>query len=158
MIHIRPAQHADCALILHFIQELAEYEKALHEVVTTKADLERNLFGPNAKVHALICEVNEQNAGLALYFFNYSTWLGKYGLFLEDLYVSPAFRGHGAGMALMKHLARIAVEQDCGRFEWNVLDWNTPAIDFYESIGAQPQSEWIGYRMQDKALANFAQG
>lgn len=157
-IHIRPATHDDVALILRFVRELAEYEKALHEAVATGEQLDKALFGPDAKVWAVICEVDGAPAGFALYFFNFSTWLGKYGLYLEDLYVSPDFRGCGAGKALLRHLAGVAVEADCGRFEWNVLDWNQPAIDFYESFGAKPQSEWVGYRLTGKALEEFAAG
>ncbi len=155
---IRPAEVADCALILHFIRELAKYEKALHEVVATAEDLEAILFCANPRVEALVCEVDGEPAGIAIYFFNFSTWLGKLGLFLEDLYVSPRFRGHGAGKALLRHLAQVAVARDCGRFEWNVLDWNQSAIDFYEAFGAQAQSEWVGYRLTGQALRDFAAG
>jgi len=155
-ITIRPATENDCALILKFIRELAEYEKALHEVVATEQDLRAALFGPEPRAFGLICTIDNNFAGFAIYFFNFSTWLGKYGLFLEDLYVSPEYRGSGAGKALLKHLAQLAVEKDCGRFEWNVLDWNTPAIDFYQSFGAEPQSEWVGYRLSGDALRNFA--
>ena len=103
-----------------------------------------------------MCNVDGKPAGFAVYFFNFSTWLGKYGLFLEDQYVSPEYRGCGAGKALLKHLARLAVEKDCGRFEWNVLDWNKPSIEFYESFGALPQDEWVGYRLTGDALTHFA--
>jgi GNAT superfamily N-acetyltransferase len=109
-------------------------------------------------VFGLICEQGEEAVGFAVYFFNYSTWLGQHGLFLEDLYVSPQHRGSGAGKALLRHLAQLAVANDCGRFEWNVLDWNQSAIDFYESFGARPQSEWIGYRLTGEALTAFANG
>lgn len=153
---IRTATEQDCALILQFVRELADYENALHEVIASEEDLRLALFGPDAKAHGLICDVDNTPAGFAIYFFNFSTWLGKYGLFLEDLYVSPDHRGGGAGKALLKHLAQIAVAKDCGRFEWNVLDWNEPAIKFYESFGAQPQSEWIGYRLSGDALQAFA--
>jgi len=155
-ISIRPATPDDTGLILHFVRELAEYEKALQEVQATQADFERALFSADAKAHCVICELDGKPAGLALYFFNYSTWTGKYGLFLEDLYISPQFRGSGAGKALLQHLARTAVNADCGRFEWNVLDWNEPAIKFYESFGAKPQTEWVGYRLSGRALADFA--
>ena len=155
-IEIRNASHDDCPLILHFVRELAEYEKALDEVITSQGDLETALFGPDPKAFGLICTVNGEVAGFAVYFFNFSTWLGKYGLFLEDLYVSPEYRGSGAGKALLKELAQLAVENNCGRFEWNVLDWNKPAIDFYESVSAEPQSEWIGYRLTGEALGRFA--
>lgn len=155
---IRAATEADCPQILHFIRELAEYEKALHEVAANEEDLRRTLFAENPKVFGLICEQGEEAVGFAVYFFNYSTWLGQHGLFLEDLYVSPQHRGSGAGKALLRHLAQLAVANDCGRFEWNVLDWNQSAIDFYESFGARPQSEWIGYRLTGEALTAFANG
>lgn len=155
-IQIRPATRDDTALILHFVRELAQYEKALHEVEATEAHLERALFGADPRAWSVICELDGEPAGFALYFFNYSTWTGRYGLYLEDLYVSPQYRGSGAGKALLKYLARVAVDRDCGRFEWNVLDWNTPAIAFYESFGARAQSEWTGYRLAGQALADFA--
>jgi GNAT superfamily N-acetyltransferase len=154
---IRPATAGDTGLILHFVRELAEYEKALHEVVATEADIERTLFGDDARgADAVICLQSGEPVGFALYFFNYSTWRGRYGLFLEDLYVTPTHRGSGAGKALLKHLAQLAVARDCARFEWNVLDWNEPAIRFYESIGAEAQSEWIGYRLTGDALEALA--
>lgn len=156
VIEIRPAVASDCALILHFIRELAEYENALPEVVADEAALEATLFAENPVAFGLICTVDDKPAGLAIYFFNFSTWLGKCGLFLEDLYVSPEYRGSGAGKALLKHLARLAVDKQCGRFEWNVLDWNEPAIKFYESFDAQAQNEWVGYRLTGDALARFA--
>jgi GNAT superfamily N-acetyltransferase len=156
-LNIRKAEIADTPLILKFINELAIYEKAEHEVMSCEADIEKCIFAENSTVEALICELDNEALGFAVYFFNYSTWLGKYGLFLEDLYVSPASRGVGAGKALLKYLAGIAVEKDCGRFEWNVLDWNEPAIKFYQSIGALPQNEWIGYRMEGKAIKELAE-
>lgn len=154
---IRPAAKDDCQLILDFITELAIYEKAEHEVQSTTEDLQRTLFGEAATAHCVICENEAGPVGFAVYFFNYSTWQGKNGLYLEDLYVSPQHRGCGAGKALLKHLAQLAVSRNCGRFEWSVLDWNQPAIDFYESIGAKPKSEWIGYRLDGKALSDFAE-
>lgn len=157
-LHIRPARPDDCALILRFIRDLAEYERALEEVEATAAQLELLLFGDNPKVYGLICEVGGEAAGFALYFYNFSSWLGRLGIFLEDLYVDPVHRGKGAGKALLQHLARQAVAEGCGRFEWNVLDWNEPAIRFYESFGARPQSEWVGYRLTGEALARFARG
>ena len=111
-----------------------------------------------ARPRALICEADGQPVGYAIYFFNYSTWQARKGLYLEDLYVSPASRGIGAGKRLLRHLARVAVEEGCGRFEWSVLDWNQPAIDFYQSIGARPQAEWVRYRMHGEALTGFAAG
>ncbi len=156
MIEIRQATVEDSALILRFITELAIYEKAENEVIATKSDIENSLFGVDSRTSAVICSINDEPIGFAVYFFNYSTWLGKHGLYLEDLYVSPKFRGAGAGKALLKHLAEIALSKDCGRFEWSVLDWNEPAIRFYQSIGAKSQDEWVGYRLTGKALQEFA--
>lgn len=153
---IRKAQPQDCALILRFVRDLALYEKALDEVKATEADLHGLLFAEHPRVFALICEIEGGAAAFALYFYNFSSWLGRLGLYLEDLYVDPAQRGKGAGKALLQHLAQQAVAEGCGRFEWNVLDWNEPAIQFYESFGARPQSEWVGYRLTGKALEDFA--
>jgi GNAT superfamily N-acetyltransferase len=155
-LHIRPATPEDAELILRFITDLAIYEKAEHEVKTDAAGIRDSLFAEGSTAHGLICENDGQPIGYAVYFFNYSTWLGKHGLYLEDLYVSPEARGLGAGKALLRHLAQLAVARDCGRFEWSVLDWNTPAIDFYESFGARPQSEWTTYRLTGQALLDFA--
>ncbi|MDN5518057.1 MAG: GNAT family N-acetyltransferase [Pseudomonas sp.] len=155
-LHIRPATPEDAELILRFITDLAIYEKAEHEVKTDAAGIRDSLFAEDSTAHGLICENDGQPIGYAVYFFNYSTWLGKHGLYLEDLYVSPEARGLGAGKALLRHLAQLAVARDCGRFEWSVLDWNTPAIDFYESFGARPQSEWTTYRLAGQALLDFA--
>jgi len=157
-INIRPATPDDAELILRFITDLAIYEKAEHEVKTDAAGIRDSLFAEGSTAHGLICENDGQPIGYAVYFFNYSTWLGKHGLYLEDLYVSPEARGLGAGKALLRHLAQLAVARDCGRFEWSVLDWNTPAIDFYESFGASPQSEWTTYRLTGQALLDFAAG
>ncbi|WP_233833634.1 GNAT family N-acetyltransferase [Paraburkholderia sp. ZP32-5] len=157
-IHIRPATSSDAALILRFITELAVYEKAEHEVVATVADIEKSLFSAGVPAKALICEIDGEPVGFCVYFFSYSTWLGKQGLYLEDLYVSPASRGSGAGKQMLRHLAQIACETGCGRFEWSVLDWNEPAIGFYKSIGANPQSEWVRYRLAGDALKSFAEG
>ncbi|WP_347507590.1 GNAT family N-acetyltransferase [Pseudomonas anguilliseptica] len=145
-------------MILRFITDLAIYEKAEHEVQTGAAGIEASLFGPESSTRALICEHDGQPIGYAVYFFNYSTWLGKHGLYLEDLYVSPEKRGVGAGKALLRHLAQLAVDKGCGRFEWAVLDWNQPAIDFYQAFGARPQDEWTTYRLTGQALLDFAQG
>ena len=155
-MNIRDAVVTDAALILHFVRELAIYEKAEHEVLADEDSIRQTVFGNDSRVHALICELDGEAIGFAVYFYNFSTWLGKLGLFLEDLYVSPEHRGVGAGKALLQHLARIAVTNDCGRFEWNVLDWNEPSIKFYDSLGAQPQSEWIGYRLTGQALHDLA--
>lgn len=156
-LNIRPATREDAALILRFITELAIYERAEHEVKTDAAGIEASLFAENASARALICERDGQPIGYAVYFFNYSTWLGRNGLDLEDLYVTPDTRGTGAGKALLKHLARIAVAQNCGRFEWSVLDWNEPAIKFYKSLGARPQDEWTTYRLTGAALLALAE-
>ncbi len=155
-ISIRAAEVADVPQILAFVRELAIYEKALPEVVATEALLEDSLFGPEANVDAVLCERGGVAIGFAVYFFNYSTWLGRNGLYLEDLFVTPEARGAGAGRALLVHLAQVAVARGCGRFEWSVLDWNTPAIEFYESLGAVAQNEWIGYRLEGEALARLA--
>ena len=125
---------------------------------TDAAGIRDSLFGEGSSSHALVCERDGQPIGYAVYFFNYSTWLGKHGLYLEDLYISPEARGGGAGKALLQHLARIAVARDCGRFEWSVLDWNSPAIAFYQSFGARPQDEWTTYRLTGQALRDFAAG
>jgi len=155
-IEIREATLEDIPVIFNFIKELAIYEKAEHEVITSEADIEKTLFSDSATAYALIALIDEVAVGFSVYFYNYSTWLGKNGLYLEDLYVSQEHRGAGVGKALLKHLAKIAVKNNCGRFEWSVLDWNEPAIKFYQSIGAKPQDEWIIYRLDGKALKEFA--
>ncbi|MBY4677470.1 GNAT family N-acetyltransferase [Marinobacterium arenosum] len=155
-VTIRPATADDAALIHQYIVELAIYEKAEHEVKASVEEIRASLFGEQSTTRALICQIAGEPVGYAVYFFNYSTWLGKHGLYLEDLYISPKHRGTGAGKALLKHLAQIAVERGCGRFEWSVLDWNEPAIQFYRSIGARPQDEWVGYRLAGDALVEFA--
>lgn len=156
-LNIRPATRADAALILRFITELAIYERAEHEVKTDAAGIEASLFAADATARALICERDGVPIGYAVYFFNYSTWLGRNGLYLEDLYVTPDARGTGAGKALLKYLARVAVDHGCGRFEWAVLDWNEPAIQFYRSLGALPQDEWTTYRVTGAALQALAE-
>ena len=156
ILNIKEATFEDSALILRFVKELASYEKAEHEVLATINDIENSLFDKNSTTSAIICTVNDEPVGFAVYFYNYSTWLGKNGLYLEDLYVSPEHRSVGAGKALLKHLANIAISKQCGRFEWSVLDWNEPAINFYDSIGAKPQNEWLGYRLTGQALEKFA--
>ncbi len=155
-IQIRPATIDDAPLILDLIIELAVYEKAPEEVKASVTDIEQSLFSDKATAKGLICELDGKAVGYAVYFYNYSTWLGCNGIYLEDLYVTPDSRGSGAGKALLKHLAQKAVSEGCGRFEWNVLDWNTPAIEFYESFGAKPQNEWVGYRLTGQALQDFA--
>ncbi len=153
---IREATIADAAVILRFIEELARYEKAEHEVEATIETVTSSLFGKDTVASALICERDGQPIGFAVWFLTYSTWLAKNGLYLEDLYVTPDARGTGAGKALLKRLASIAVEKGCGRFEWGVLDWNEPAIRVYQSIGAKPLDEWTRYRLSGDALKNFA--
>ncbi|MGA9572712.1 MAG: GNAT family N-acetyltransferase [Lysobacterales bacterium] len=155
-IEIRPATAGDSALILRFITDLAIYENAEDAVVASENDIRESLFATGSTTQALICEIDHRPVGFAVYFFNYSTWLGKNGLYLEDLYVSPEYRGAGAGKALLKHLAQIALSRNCGRFEWSVLDWNEPAIKFYQSLGARPQDEWVAYRLTGKALVDLA--
>lgn len=152
---IRQAKIEDAALILKFVVDLAIYEKAEDEVVATVTDIESSIFTDEHKTNAIICELDGKAIGFAVYFFNYSTWQGKHGLYLEDLYVAPEHRGSGAGKALLKHLAKVAVDNACGRFEWSVLDWNEPAIQFYKSIGAMPKDGWTGYRMSGEALETF---
>ena len=153
---IRQATLGDTGLILHFINELAAYEKLAHEVETSEAMIGKTLFGSDARSFCLICEIDGEAVGFAIYFYNYSTWLGRYGIYLEDLYVSPEYRGRGAGKALLVHIARIAVSEGCGRFEWSVLDWNTPSIDFYKSLGAREMTDWRTYRVTGEALQKLA--
>src|SRR5450830_1076658 len=138
-IEIRPAVPSDAAQILTFITELAEFERARHEVIASVVDIERSLFSEGATAHGLICLRDGLPIGFAVFFFSYSTWLGSNCLYLEDLYINPEQRGGGAGKKLLRHLAKIACDNGCGRFEWSVLDWNEPAIAFYKSIGAQPR-------------------
>lgn len=157
-IDIRAATPADAGQILAFITELAIYEKAEHQVSANVADIEQSLFAADSPARGLICSLDGQPIGFAVYFFNYSTWLGRKGLYLEDLYISPQQRGAGAGKQLLRHLAKIACDSGCGRFEWSVLDWNEPAIKFYQSLGAAPQDEWIRYRMDGATLQQFAHG
>lgn len=156
LIAIRPAVVADAGLILAFIRELAEYEKLSQEVVADEAGLAAQLFGERPRAEVLIAEVDGAPAGFALFFHNFSTFIGKPGLYLEDLFVRPAFRGLGLGKRLMVRLAQIAIERDCGRFEWWVLDWNTPAIDFYRRLGAVGMDEWTVQRVSGEALRALA--
>lgn len=156
VVVIRPAVREDVGAILAFIRELADYEKLAHEVVADEAGLGRQLFGATPRAEVLIAEVDGAPAGFALFFHNFSTFVGKPGLYLEDLFVRPAFRGLGLGKRLMVRLAAIAVERDCGRFEWSVLDWNQPAIDFYRSLGAVGMDEWTVQRVAGDALRALA--
>lgn len=153
---IRAATADDAETIVRFVRELAAYEKAEHEVLANAEHVRQTLFAPQPRVFGLLALHGDTPVGFAVYFFNYSTWQGRHGLYLEDLYVSPAHRGLGAGKRLLQHLAQIAVAHDCGRFEWSVLDWNAPAIAFYESLGARAQSEWVRYRLSGQALLDLA--
>ncbi|WP_119254432.1 GNAT family N-acetyltransferase [Shinella zoogloeoides] len=156
---IRPATAADAAIILRFIRELADYENALDEVAATEETVATSLFGEGSVSFAAICETEAgEPAGSAVWFKTYSTWQAKNGLYLEDLYVTPAHRGAGVGKMLLRHLARVAVAEDCARFEWSVLDWNEPAIRVYEAIGAEPKKEWVRYRLTGDRLKRFAEG
>ena len=156
MLTIRPATPSDVPLILEFIRELAEYERDPQAAVATKADLLRDGFGPEPKFRVDIAEWSGEPAGFAFYFWNYSTWQGRPGLYLEDLFVRPQFRGKGIGKALLVHLARVAVKNNCGRLVWQVLDWNTPSIDFYNSLGAETMKEWLTMRVTGDALVRLA--
>jgi GNAT superfamily N-acetyltransferase len=157
-LDITPATPADVPLILSLINELADYEKLRHEVIATEASVGQALFGPRPSAEAVIARMGAQPAGFALYFHNFSTFLGKQGLYLEDLFVRPAYRGRAIGKALLRHLAALALERGCGRFEWAVLDWNQPARDFYEALGAQAKSDWIIHRLSGDALQRLADG
>jgi GNAT superfamily N-acetyltransferase len=155
-IAIRFATVGDVPTVLHFIRSLARYEKLEHEVVADEAGLRATLFGARPGAEVLLAEHGGEAVGFALFFTSYSTFLGKPGLYLEDLFVEPAARGRGIGLALMSALARIAVEREYGRFEWAVLDWNTPALEFYRALGALPQSEWTVQRVVGEPLAALA--
>ena len=155
-IRLRAARLSDTAHILDFIRELAEYEKLAHEAVADEATLAAQLFCDHPAAEVVIAEVGGQPAGFALFFHNFSTFLGQRGLYLEDLFVRPQFRGLGLGRRLMVHLAGLAVERDCGRFEWSVLDWNAPAIAFYRQLGALPLDEWTVQRVSGDALKVLA--
>jgi len=155
-ITIRKATPADIPQILTFIRALAVYERAPEAVIATEADLLRDGFGTNPFYYCLIAEQDGQSAGFAFYFFDYSTWLGRPGIYLEDLFVHPEFRGLGIGKALLKQVAVIALERNCARLKWSVLDWNTPAIDFYRAMGAEFMDEWTNVRIAGEALDRLA--
>jgi GNAT superfamily N-acetyltransferase len=164
MTEIRPAfrieraTERDVPLILRLIKDLAEYERMSDEVVATEQGLRDSLFGARPAAEVIIAYAGDTPAGFALFFHNYSTFLGKPGLYLEDLFVVPEFRGHGYGRELLQKLAAIAVERDCGRFEWSVLDWNEPAIGFYKKLGARLMEAWKIFRVTGDALADLAAG
>ena len=155
-VTIRSATSGDAPLVLDFIVQLAEYERLRHEVVATEAGLRDVLFGAHPAAEVLIAELQGEAVGFALFFHNFSTFLGQRGLYLEDLFVRPAVRGRGVGRALLARLAALAVERHCGRFEWAVLHWNEPAIGFYRSLGAQPMTDWSTYRVTGAALQRLA--
>lgn len=153
---LRAATEADCALVLKFINDLAVYEKLDHTVVATEERVRESLFGERKYAEVVLAEWEGKPAGFALFFHNYSTFLAKPGLYLEDLFVEPGLRGKGIGKALLRKLAQIAVERECGRMEWAVLDWNEPSIQFYKSLGALPMSDWIINRLTGSALLSLA--
>ncbi len=155
MIAIRTATPDDVALILSLVRELAVYEREPDAVVATEAMLHKALFETRV-AESLIAELDGKPVGFALFFHNFSTWTGKPGIYLEDLYVTPDARGSGAGKALLRHIAGLALDRDCTRFEWSVLDWNTPAIDFYRAMGAQAMDEWTVQRVSGEALLKLA--
>lgn len=153
---IAPATRNDVVDIESLVRELAVYEKLEHLMVSTPTDFERELFGPNAVIECIVAKEDGRAVGFALYFHNFSTFLGRRGLYLEDLFVKPQCRGKGYGKALLVRLAQIAVERNCGRFEWSVLDWNTPSIEFYEAMGATVMPEWRIVRATGDALLRLA--
>jgi GNAT superfamily N-acetyltransferase len=155
-VAIRPAVPADSALILQFIRDLAEYEKLLDDVRTTREDVTVALFGDNPKAFCDIAEIDGEPVGFALWFYNFSTFVGRHGIYLEDLFVRPEARGSGAGKALLANLARRCLDENLGRLEWAVLDWNAPSIAFYDSLGAAAMDEWIVRRMTGDALVRLA--
>ena len=156
MTKVRAASAEDVPLILTFIKELAEYERLSHVVVATEESLRRWLFGEQPVAEVLIAEHGGEAAGFAVFFHNFSTFLGKPGIYLEDIYVRPGFRGRGMGKAMLARLARLARERCCGRLEWSVLDWNEPSIRFYESLGAVAMDEWTVHRVTGEALDRLA--
>ena len=153
---IRPAVESDVPLVLALIRELAAYERMAGEVSAAEADVRQALFGPSPAAEAVIAAADDGPAGFALFFHNFSTFTGKRGLYLEDLYVRPAYRGRGIGRGLLRHLARLARERGCRRFEWSVLDWNAPAIRSYRRAGAVPMDDWTVYRLAGAALDRLA--
>jgi GNAT superfamily N-acetyltransferase len=158
MLTIRPAIPQDAELIVQFIRELAEYEREPQSAIATTADVLRDGFGVQPKFRTLMAEWDGRPAGFALFFLNYSTWLGRPGLYLEDLFVRPEFRGNGIGKAMLAELARIALKENCYGMKWQVLDWNTPAIEFYEALGAKLQREWLSVRIMGEPLERLARG
>jgi diamine N-acetyltransferase len=158
MLTIRSAVPADNELIRAYIAELADYERAPEKAVASEADIARHVFGANPIMHAEMAEWEGRPAGFAFWYFNFSSWEGKPGLYLEDLWVRPEFRGKGIGKALLRHLAAIALREGCTRYTWQVLDWNTPSISFYQAMGAQVMEEWLTCRVEGEALKALAEG
>ncbi|MGE5441305.1 MAG: N-acetyltransferase family protein [Bacteroidota bacterium] len=156
-IVIKKACKSDTPLILSFIKQLAEYERMSDDVVATEELLKEVLFGNSPSAEVVLAYYNNEPAGFAIYFFNFSTFVGRPGLYLEDLFVKPALRGKGIGKALLIHLAKKAIEKKCGRFEWSVLDWNAPAINFYKSLGARPMDEWTVFRIDGEKLKSLSE-
>jgi GNAT superfamily N-acetyltransferase len=156
MLSLRPAQPSDVREIVQLIRELAEYEREPEKAVATEADILRDGFGPSPRFWVVMAEWEGKVAGFAFYFFNYSTWEGRPGLYLEDLFVRPEHRGRGIGKALLVHLAGIAVREGCTRYVWQVLDWNTPAIGFYESLGGHVERQWLTVRVLGEEIARLA--
>lgn len=156
MLTIREAGHGDGEILLRFVKELAAYEKLADQVVCSAADIETRLTAPNAKLFGFIAEDNGIPVGMALYFYNFSTFRGRHGIYIEDLYVAPASRGHGVGQHLLKAIAQQARANDCARVEWWVLDWNEPAIGFYKKLGAVAMDEWTVYRLEGASLDAMA--
>jgi GNAT superfamily N-acetyltransferase len=154
-LHIRSARSEESAVILQLIKDLAEYEKAPDQVEATESDLKATIFGKEPKVFCDVVEVDGEIAGMAIWFLNYSTWQGKHGIYLEDLFIKPEYRGRGYGKALLVHLAKLCEKKGFGRFQWWVLDWNSPAIEFYRSLGAEAMDEWTVYRVSGKALKDL---
>jgi GNAT superfamily N-acetyltransferase len=154
-VRIEPARPEDVPMILMLIRELAEFERLLHEVTATEEQVHEGLFGARPSAEVVMARIGDEVAGFALYFHNFSTFLAKPGIYLEDLYVRQKFRGQGCGEALLRHLASIALARGCGRLEWSVLDWNQRAIAFYKSLGAAPMSEWTIYRVTGEALTRL---
>lgn len=152
---IRPARKEEVGIVLQLIHDLAHYEKAPNEVEATEKELLATIFIDNPKVFCDVVDVDGEIVGMAIWFLNYSTWQGKHGIYLEDLFIKPEYRGHGYGKALLKHLAKICDEKGYGRFQWWVLDWNSPAIEFYRSLGAEAMDEWTVYRVSGKALKDL---
>jgi GNAT superfamily N-acetyltransferase len=157
-VTLRPASGADAGTIIGFIRELAAYEQLEQQVIATETDIAQQLFGPHPAAEVVLAEVAGRAVGFALFFQNFSTFLGRPGLFLEDLYVQPAFRGQGIGRTLLTHLATVAIERGYGRVDWNVLDWNAPAIAFYESLGASVLPDWRTCRITAEALTALSRG